>query len=273
MTSADLTERERNLEREQKAWRQEKVDLERAIQKLVAEKDYLKTAVGKTRTTLEGLQRGVQNLSLAETNLTEHNKTLTHENKALDKDNIKKASEFQILSSTISKLKSTIDQDVETYKAERLEETDTYVSEKSEALQKEIGSLINERDHIIDLVNTYKTTEEEWLQKIEIVKDNYYRAIKSFDTMEGDIKDKQTALTRSIDDLKTKETTLNESVANLAKVNRDLMAENTALRAYEDRAWTVLKAKDEELIAREQAIEEKEQYKPSRRSLLPPTEE
>lgn len=71
-------------------------------------------------------------------------------------------------------------------------------------------------------------------------------------------------------------TEISESVtkkADLKLENARLFEENNKFKTYEEKAWKVLRAKEDELLERELAIEQKESLSPRNKSLLPPISE
>lgn len=87
-------------------------------------------------------------------------------------------------------------------------------------------------------------------------------------------------LQKMISDLNTQLMRDNVEVGELVRKKGDLKIENIQLfeankqfKEYESKAWKVLGAKETELLDRETALEQRESLKPSRRSLLPPTDQ
>jgi len=60
--------------------------------------------------------------------------------------------------------------------------------------------------------------------------------------------------------------------ANYQLENARLYDENTKFKTYEEKAWKVLKAKESELLEREQAVQQRESLRPTAKTLLPPTD-
>mgnify|MGYP001568996991 CR=1 FL=1 len=104
-------------------------------------------------------------------------------------------------------------------------------------------------------------------------------AADGWNEIKGAMEAEKTKLSNDLKPLRTEKQKLEVEVSDLVSKKGALMIDNAKLAEankvfteYEAKAWKVLGAKETELLEREERLEQRENLKPSKRSLLPPVE-
>lgn len=114
--------------------------------------------------------------------------------------------------------------------------------------------------------------ENKQIEEFQATKEQRIAAIEILDTEESTLND-------ALKPLRTEklhlETEISQGVTkkgDLKIENIRLFEENKRFQIYEEKAWKVLHAKENELIDRQRALEQKESLKPNIKTLLPPVD-
>jgi len=257
---------ELKLVREQKAWKEQLADIKLDIQHLNAEKKVILGQIKPKRTELEGLKRAISGLQDAQegynTEIEDLKKQITVIKGELDTLDSQKTA----LETEIKTRKAGIDQELDTYEQDARNKADKLLDTLNigiEEAQKTLNDLVSREN---------QKTEE--LRQLDLTltgaKSKHEAGLKELAKAEADYREKIGVLAKRHLFLSNQVEQAEASNKTLIKENIELVKRNEGMKTYETRAWKILNAKDDELQQREKVLAEREQFKPSPRSLLPP---
>lgn len=261
-----IQDREFILEREQKAWRNEKTEISHEIQLLKAERTSSLEKVKPLRTKISGLQIAVASLTVA--------KRLLEESLEAIKAKVKQAQDSLL---SISELDQAGKDNLEALKADLDVKLKNYESEQRKAIEDRLEPLRQEENDLSRATTKLKG-EVTGLELAQYnAKKQKNEAISELEITKKSIAHEKTQLEEEIMPLRSDKQHLLEDLeilvgqrTVLTEANVKLQERNAKFKVYWTRAWKILTSKDQELQQREKSLQEKEQLVPISHSFLPP---
>jgi chromosome segregation ATPase len=263
--SWSLEERERALAREQEKWQTDKTERERTI-------DILEAKVKTLTPRAEELEGRVAAFSTAEESKDENLKRIERE---IGKANLRLQNVYDAIGRT-ERESADLDKDLKSRKLTVTGVIDEWESqERAKAAERlaEVRQQVDNAETSLELLNQKIETAYDKLENVNSqVQDAEVEAEKRKTALldEEAIVVQRVAMTgERAEDAERQTGVLLDRNAALEQKGADLQKKLENSEAYMKNAWSRLEAKDEELLAREQAVAQRENTRPSIKTFLP----
>lgn len=269
MTEAELLKWNQQLVRRDEEWAQRKVDAERWLAKVNAEMATLTPKVERLKEIAADYQTSNEQSSKV---IDDRKSVLNDVNQEIDRSNRQLASltdELRVVGQEITTKRATIDDNMIAYERERVNGIEVKIA----ATETRLSGL---NEHIIELKKDIAHKEgilESLQSQTAILVSNLDLAqltnAEEINKLQDDILSVRRANERTI----AEHLRLEAARTELEQENARISKETAEFSKWQDRAMRELEIADKALQAREAAIEQREQYRPVRKSFLPPTTE
>lgn len=209
------------------------------------QKQVKKLDLGNSITNLE------EDIDIAKENLKEINQTIEMGQRKLEE-----------IEKQIAKKQDEIDPEIEAYRQTK--------SKELEGLDKDLEEIKSELESVVGRLHTAKEELNQTNEKLSSVGKDHQAKVDELDQQAEAIKKEITELTEKRDKIKEDVNLYNFNMEKLRAEDARLSKQHEEFVKYEKKAWASLKAKDEELQAREANLKDEEVLLANRRSYLPP---